>query len=232
MDFFIIVFLISFLFFQALGFFTFKREILWLSSDYVWLGLAAISLIFYAQKAEQDNAKRVLPNYNTHLSQMRQMTQSDILFNMGHLDIMYEYGPGDGIKSSDEYRSDILLLQHRIKALIEPMQAKDWPDRMEQFFDCAQISANLVSETTLLTAERLCEKFEWVHKSREDRNAIAKTAKGGIASALEIHVYPIFFALALAIRLGRTTADVRRKQPAKASPIVLKPDDGADTYET
>ena len=231
MDFFIIVFLISFLIFQALGFFTFKREILWLSSDYVWLGLAAISLIFYAQKAEQDNAKRVLPNYNTHLSHMQQMAQSDVLFNMGHLDAMYEYGTGDDVKSRDEYRSDILLLQNRIKALIEPMQAKDWPDRMEQFFDCAQISKNLVTETTLLTAERLCKNFEWVHKSREDRNAIAKTAKGGIASALEIHIYPIFFALALAIRLGRTTADVRRKQPAKAPPIVIKPNDEADTSE-
>lgn len=232
MDFFIIVFLISFILFQALGFLTFKREILWLSSDYVWLGLAAISLMFYAQKAEQDNAKRVLPNYNTHLSHTRQMAQSNVLFNMGHLDIMYKYGPGEGIKRSDKYRSDILLLQHRIKALIEPMQAKDWPDRMEQFFDCAQISANLVTETTLLTAESLCEKFEWVHKSREDRNAIAQTAKGGIASTLEIHIYPIFFALALAIRLGRTTADVRRKQPAKPPPIVRKPDEEADTSET
>jgi len=183
MDFFIIVFLISFLFFQVLGFLIFKHEILWLSSDYVWLGLAAISLIFYAQKAEQDNAKRVLPNYNTHLSYMRQMAQSDILFYTGHLDIMYEYGSGVGVKSDDEYRSDILLLQHRIKALIEPMQAKDWPDRMEQFFDCAQISASLVSETTLLTAKRLCEQFELVHKSREDRNTVVKTAKGGIASA-------------------------------------------------
>ncbi|WP_095180641.1 hypothetical protein [Pseudomonas sp. Irchel 3F6] len=231
MDLFIIVFLISFLFFQVLGLFTFKREILWLSSDYVWLGLAAISLIFYAQKAEQDNAKRVLPNYNAHLNQMQKMTHSDVLFNLGHLDIMYEYGPGEGIKNSNEYRSDILLLKHRIEALIEPTQAKDWPDRMEQFFDCAQISENLVSETTRLTADRLCEKFEWVHKSREDRNAVAKTAKGGIASVLEIHIYPIFFALALAIRLGRTTADVRRKQPAKTPPTVLKPDDAADTSE-
>ncbi|MBF6031476.1 hypothetical protein ICY20_27330 [Pseudomonas sp. P115] len=231
MDLFIIVFLISFLFFQILGFVTFKREILWLSSDYVWLGLAAISLFFYAQKAEQDNAKRVLPNYNTHLSHMRQMTKSDIFFYIGHLDIMYEYGLGNGVKNNDEYRSDILLLQRRIKALIEPMQSKDWPDRMEQFFDCAEISAKLVSETTRLTAATLCEKFELVHKSRENRNAMAKTAKGGIASALEIHIYPIFFALALAIRLGRTTADVRRKQPAKSPPVIINPNDGADTSE-
>lgn len=228
MDSFIVVFLISFLFFQVLGFFTFKREILWLSSDYLWLGLAAISLIFYAQKAEQDNAKRVLPNYDTHLSHMQQMAYSDVLFNLSHLDIMYGYGLGDGVKTSDEYRSDILLLRNRIEALIEPMRAEDWPDRMEEFFDCNQISKNLVSETTLLTAERLCEKFEWVLKSREDRNTIAETAKGGITSVLEIHTYPGFFAFALAIRLGRTTADFRRKKQAEAPPIVMKPDNETD----
>jgi hypothetical protein len=151
----------------------------------------------------------------SHLSQMRQMAESTVQQKINTLDIMHQYGPADGLTGSNEYRPEIMNLTHRIQGFTGNLQEPDWPDRMEDFFDCTKFSAGLIHDATKLVATDLCDSFALVRASRDKKNDLAKEAEDGLLSAVEIHIYPLFFALGLAIRLGRTTADFRRKWPEK-----------------
>ncbi|VVM76714.1 hypothetical protein PS673_02061 [Pseudomonas fluorescens] len=204
----------------------YKREVSWLSTDYLWLGLAVITVYFYAHRAEQDDAKRQLPSYDSHLSQMRQMAESNVQQKINTLEIMYQYGVAGGPADNIEYRSDITNLIKRIQAFTDDLQKPEWPNRMEQFFNCEELSAGLTSPTTQLAAKGLCESFEFVSTSRNERNQIAEKVENAFLSSFEIHVFPLIFALGLGIRLGRTTADVRRKRSEKK-----KPDGGVPNAE-
>lgn len=222
---FLVFFVACFVVIQVIGFLTYKYEVSWLCTDYLSIGLAATTIFFYGQKAEQDDARQQLPNYVSHLSQMRQMAESNVQHNINTLDIMHQYGPADGLTGSSEYRSDIMELTQRIQAFTGNLQAPDWPELLEQFFDCDQLSAGLASETTKLVANDMCDSFKRVRTSRNEKNEIAKKSESGFLAAVEIHIYPLFFALGLAIRLGRITADVRRKWPGKkTSPAAVEPD--------
>ena len=217
MDVFIGVFLIGFIGFQLLGYYQYKHELLWVSSDYLSLGLAAISILFLSSKAGVDTAMNQLPVYVGHLSHMRQAAEISVTANLQTLMVLDSTDPTDGPIDSKDYHADIKVLQDRIQAFSPLLKSADWPERMESFFDCSQLSAGLQSSATKQSAERLCESFEFVRNSRNQKNEVKRTSERGTLSALEIHVFPGFFALALAVRLGRTTSDIRRKRAAQAS---------------
>lgn len=229
MDVFIGVFLISFVVFQLLGYYQYRHEILWVSSDYLSLGLAAITILFLSNKANVDTATNQLPNYVGNLSQMRQAAEMSVVANLQTLMVLDSRDPTDGPIGSKEYHADIKVLQDRIQAFSPLLKNVDWPERMEGFFDCSKLSADLQSSITKQSAERLCESFEFVRNSRSEQNEIRRTSEQGIWSALEVHFFPGFFALAVAVRLGRTTSDIRRKRAAQPARKAVDADDKTAT---
>lgn len=214
-DIFIGVFLLSFVIFQLLGYFQYRYELLWVASDYLWLGLAAISILFLSNKANLDTAASQLPDYVGNLSQMRQAAEISVAANLQTLMVLDSRDPTDGPIGSSEYHTDIKVLQDRIQAVSAHLKNADWPERMESFFDCSQLSAGLKSSATQQSADRLCETFEFVRNSRNVQNEIRRNSERGVLSWLEVHYFPGFLALAVAVRLGRTTSDIRRKRAAQ-----------------
>lgn len=225
MDVFIWVFLTSFIAFQVLGYYQYRHEISWVSSDYLSLGLAAIAILFLSNKADVDTATRELPNYAGYLGQMRQAAEMSVLANLQTLLVLDSRDPTDGPIGSKEYHADIKVLEGRIQSFSPLLKNVDWPNRMEDFFDCAQLSAGLQSSATKQSAERLCESFEFVRYSRNEQNKNRRASEQGVLSALEIHVFPCFLALAVAVRLGRTTSDIRRKRAAQPSRKAMDQED-------
>lgn len=81
----IIFFCILAITFQVVAYRTYTQEALWLLTDYFWLLIAATALIFYASKAEQYEASRMLPTgikYNQESDELSSIRLSNSILHL------------------------------------------------------------------------------------------------------------------------------------------------------
>lgn len=209
--------LIAFIFFmiltacvQMVAFRTYRQESRWLLTDYFWLTVASSALIFYGMKAVQveDNA---------HLRTWEHMMgeyDSGSLYSMGTISldlyIMYDQQPGLDPKPKDLKMQEASELNSRIKASMHQIEKEG----MNHFLDVYSHDAMAEGITSPDVVQKL-EEFEKevgiIRTRYNEVKGFKYSSLPSISAALEYHIYPYLLAIALALRLGRTTADYLRK---------------------
>lgn len=207
----IITFLVLLPAFQMLAFYTYRYEVRWLYTDYVWLVIAASALIFYALKAGQDEAKRVLPAYDNHLSGMAYVAKGEIGFSDFYLSFFSNVRVTNETEAIRQQKVEFTMLNKRLESYRLRMESPSWPYEIERFHNCQELSAGLHTKEALHRVTSICEFFKRVISSRTEREELSKRSSVGGYETLEYYGYPFLLAFALAVRLGRTTADVLRK---------------------
>lgn len=208
----IITFLILTAIFQIMAIYTYRHEIRWLYVDYIWLVIASAALIFYALKADQDEAKRVLPAYDNHLTGMAEIARGEIGFSDFFLTFFSMVKVTNETSEISQQKVEFERLNKKLDTYRLQMKSLDWPYNIEKFHSCKNLGADFKTVEAGRRVKAICETFDSVIKSRTEREDIAKRARGSEYSAIEIYIFPFFLALALSLRLARTTADLLRKK--------------------
>lgn len=208
----LIVFIFLTPIFQYLAFKTHKQEIRWLYADYAWLIIASVALFFYGLEADQDEARRIIPVYDEHLLGMAHIAKEEILFSDLFLTFFSNVSVTNESQSIQQQKKEFEILNKRLNIYRSHMKSSDWPNNIEVFHNCKELGAGLTSIEAISRVKNICTTFNRVVASRSERNEILMRTKESKYGGIKIYIYPFLLALALSLRLGKTTADVLRRR--------------------
>lgn len=209
--------LIAFMFFiilascvQIVAFRTYKQESRWLLTDYFWLTVASSALIFYGMKAVQvENA--------AHLRTWEQMMaeyDSGSLHSMGTISlglyIMYDQPPGVEPVPEDAKMQEARELDSRINASMQQIE-KEGMDKFLYVYSHDAMAEGITSPEVVQKLEEFEKELVRIRERYKEVKGLKYSSLSSLSAALEYHLYPYLLAIALALRLGRTTADYLRK---------------------
>ncbi|WP_152643628.1 hypothetical protein [Pseudomonas oryzihabitans] len=214
----IYVFATSFIVFQLAGYFLYNKELVWVATDYLWLIVAASAVVFYATKAKQFETEQTLKDTGGTYEMDQRIAKlyfSTNVFTYNLLGIGYINSSGSlhqRIKKSDE---DAILAK-RLEGLHDALKNMEWRDFIKQY-PSEGISKELKDPELKDYASELDKIVSTAKKNQDKREALEKVVANNDMRWKELYIYPLALAIALSIRLGRTTADFRRKWKANKS---------------
>lgn len=204
----VIFFLILSVFFQALAFRTYAHESRWLLTDYLWLLIAATALIFYASKADKLEASRRLPNQIYLNKESDSISSYGLITSVLQLEILEREGKES---SNNTQESDSVELRNRVRAAAHEIDRVGWEAFLKNAYSRDAMVNGLTSPKVLEEFEKIDTEFTEASERHDELSALKAKASDSVWNAVEFVLYPFFVAFALAIRLGRTTADYLRK---------------------
>lgn len=217
----IIFFCILAITFQVVAYRTYTQEALWLLTDYFWLLIAATALIFYASKAEQYEASRMLPTgikYNQESDELSSIRLSNSIL---HLEITEQEAKEI---TNNTQKIDSIELNKRVQAALEKIDKVGWQQFLKTEYSHGAMSYGLTSPAVLKELDKIDLDFAEVSKRHAELKELRNKAQGSNWNAVELILYPFLVAFALAVRLGRTTADYLRKTRQAQAQVCATPD--------
>lgn len=207
--------------FQVVAFRTYALEARWLLTDYFWLLIAATALIFYAIKAEQYEATRILPNdikYNEIKDELSSRWLSSSILHMEITEAKAKES-GDSIQAADS-----IELSKRVQAALQQIDNIGWEQFLESEYSHDAMSYGLTSPVVLEELDKIDSDFTDISKRHAELDELKSKARGSDWNGVELIIYPFLVAFALAVRLGRTTADYLRKSKQAQAQGSVSPD--------
>lgn len=207
--------------FQVVAFRTYALEARWLLTDYLWLLIAATALIFYATKAEQYEATRILPNNIEYNKIKDELSSRALSFSILHMEIAEAKAKesGDSVQEADS-----IELSKRIQAALQEIDNIGWQNFLKSEYSHEAMSYGLTSPVVLEELNKIDSEFVDISKQHAEFDELKSKARGSDWNAVELIIYPFLVAFALAVRLGRTTADYLRKSKQAQAQVSATPD--------
>lgn len=211
----IILFITLSLLFQLAALKTYGKELLWVATDYIWLTVAAIALIFYAVKGEQYLMEKQLKDSEPQYEMSHFMNHMFFETNVRIHSFIGILKDKKEIESSvSDQSEDASTLAKRLERLSAPMSDDDW-NKFLRSYSYNSLTDGLkdpqVRETATSIENIIISAKERLKKRDEMKAFVANpTPKEN-----ELFKYPFVLAFPLSLRLGRTTADLLRKLSAK-----------------
>lgn len=229
----IYVFATTFIIFQLAGYFLYAKELLWVATDYLWLIVAASAVVFYATKAKQFETEQKLKESAGQYEMDQRLANlyfSTNLFTFNLLGVGYidsSGSPHQRIKTSDEDA----VLKKRLDGLSDALKKIEWNDFIKQY-PSEGISKEFKDPELKYYVAEIDQVVSTAKKSQDEREALENVVANNDMKWKELYIYPLALAIALSIRLGRTTADFRRKWKAnKSSSSPSTADKGVDATD-
>lgn len=208
---------------------TFRSETNWLCTDYAWLAIATLSIGIYFFKANHHNneveLRQDLANY-----EMLSKIQTFRLFATNEVDRILGFPEKSANEGQESKRSnDAIVFEKRMELIYFKIQKLGWENFLK-FYSYSELSKDL-NDPEVIDRTRFVNQVFMDLKERLDKvDKLQERVRGDVTNTAELDWYPILLAIALAIRFGRTTADLLRKREQAAlkkedsTPAVLGPD--------
>jgi hypothetical protein len=207
----IVVFLIFVLIFQILAGLTYRYELEWLRTDYVWLVIASFALFFYSAKGDQYEANIELKTEEHFIKQFDALTSNSVSTGILGLEIIDEELRLQGVQSSDSRRVETVESRKRIREILAKTDEIGWGKYMKDYYNPTQLSEGVISDSVKAELSEVTKHIEEIAARHQRVADVRSRTNISNWSGVELILYPYVFAFALALRLGRTTADYRRK---------------------
>ncbi len=204
----LIFFCILAVIFQVVAFRTYALESRWLLTDYLWLSIAATALIFYATKADQYEANQSLPIYIKYNEQSDALSSNILSTSIWHLGVTEREAKE---RADSVQEADSVELNKRVQAALQQIDNIGWQRFLKTEYSHDAMSYGLTSPAVLKELDKIDSDFAEVSKRYTELKELKDKAGGSDWNAVELILYPFLVAFALAVRLGRTTADYLRK---------------------
>ena len=217
----IIFFCVLAIAFQVVAYRTYTQEARWLLTDYFWLLIATTALIFYASKAEQYEASRRLPTNIKYNEVSDALSSYGLSSSILHLEIT-EREAKESANNTQE--TDSIELNKRVQAALEEIDKVGWQQFLKTEYSHGAMSYGLKSPVVLNELDKINSDFAEVSKRYAELKELRNKARGSNWNAVELILYPFLVAFALAVRLGRTTADYLRKTRQAQAQVCDTPD--------
>lgn len=216
-----VAFTVLFFLFQILASRTYKRETEWLKTDYAWLSVAAIGLIFYAIKAHQYDAELKLERETWYAENKAQIAYQRI-FAYYKVQKMLDIQPTVELNTEDGSLEDNRILEKRLYLANEIIEHSGWNSFAKNY--SPESMAKGIKDSFVLNQVDTINKTMSEYKDLLlELDKLQEATNSKVSKAFELNVYPILVAFVLALRLGRTTADIKRKGEKDAGSKEPKP---------
>lgn len=216
-----IIFLVLVVALQVFALRTYNSEILWARSDYVWLSVAALALISLTADARMDEARALVPAYEGHLRGMEAITEDDVYFSLNYLKFFSEVRVRGETDEIALQKKDFSKLRSKLLPYREAVSTPGWSSTIDAFHSRQELLSGLSSPAAVERATHISEGMERVKGSYEDLRRLQKRLQPSPLERFRVYLEPLLAAAALAIRIGKTTAEVTRKKFAAGRGAVV-----------
>lgn len=210
----IIVFAVLAIIFQAVAHRTFANELSWAKSDYFWLCIAALGLLSLTAEARRDDASTLIPIQKEYTIDVAAMAEENVAFSVNYLTIFSEINIKDETPDIATQKQEFITLKDRLLPYLDYFRSfpnPGWASSMNAFHNEDALRKGLTDPAALRRAASVAESMDVVKKSHDELMELQAEFKASIMERIRIHLGPFLLAFALALRLGKTTADVKRK---------------------
>ncbi len=163
----------------------------------------------------------MLPTYIKHNEQSDVLSSYGLSNSILHLE-RTEREAKESANNAQE--TDSIELNKRVQATLEEIDKVGWQQFLKTEYSHDAMSYGLTSPVVLKELNKIDSDFEEVSKRYAELKALKDKARGSNWNAVELVLYPFLVAFALAVRLGRTTADYLRKTRQAQAQVSATPD--------
>jgi hypothetical protein len=208
----IIVFLVSAAIIQIVASRTYANEIFWVSTDYVWLGVAALALVSLTAEARKDEARTLIPVQHGHLQSLAAIAEQEVHFSLNFLTMFIELKVKNETPEIARQKQEFKELKSRLLPYLETFDEPGWASRIDKFHSEKALLSGLSDPAAVRRAISIGGAMNRVRSSHDELLGLQRKLE--IFSLERFHVYlvPFLVAITLAIRLGKTTAEIKRKR--------------------
>jgi hypothetical protein len=207
-----IVFLILLVIFQIIALRTYKNDLLWMISDYLWLGIAVLGIISLSADARKDEARRLIPNQNNYWQAKASLAEQELNFTLNFLTVFMTITVIDEPPHITKQKQEFATLKERLLSYLNSMKDPNWSKNLDSFHHREMLLEKLTDSMAIKQANNISDAFDRVTKSYQELLDLEARLRLTIWEELKVYLGPILIAFALAVRFGKTTADMMRKQ--------------------
>ena len=207
-----IIFIVSVVVLQMVALRTYANEVFWARSDYVWLSVAALALISLTAEARKDEARTLIPIQEEHLQGMAAIAEQDVHFSLNYLTFFSEIKVQNQTQEITRQKQEFIELKTRLLPYLEAFSAPSWVSRIDGFHSKQALLSGLSDPMAVSRATSITKGMDRVRSSYSELRGLQERLEVSFLERLRVYLAPLLVAFVLAIRLGKTTAEVKRKK--------------------
>lgn len=214
----IAVFAVLAVIFQVVAHRTFTNEVFWAKTDYVWLCVAALGLVSLAAEARRDSAVHTIYVQKQYILDLAALAEDNVAFSVAFLNAFSEIKVKEETSEVIRQKREFMTLKERLLPYIEYFGAwprSGWASSTSAFHNEDALLKGLTDQAALKRAASVVESIDAVKKAYDDLLKMETELNASELERLRIYLAPLLLAAAVAVRLGKTTAEVKRKRKGK-----------------
>lgn len=208
----IIVFLVSAAAVQVLALRLYAKEVFWASTDYVWLCVAALALVSLTAEARRDEARASIPAQEEHLRGMAAIAEQEVHFSLNFLTMFIEVEVKNEPPEIALQKREFRKLKTSLLPYLEATGHPGWASRIDKFHSEEALLSGISDPVARSVALRIGETMNRVRSSHDELLRLKGKLEVSFLERFRVYLAPFLVAITLALRLGKTTAEIKRKR--------------------
>lgn len=205
------LFVIFSLIFQIIAFNTYKNELLWAWSDYVWLTVATLALITITAEARKDEARTMIHIQEDYLQTMAIIVEQDVHFSLNFANFFSGVNVVDETQEITRNKNELREMESRLLPYLKEFESNQWISNIDKFHSKDHLLKGMTDPIIQSQIEQLSDSLLRVQQAYNELTELKNKLRTTFLERLRIYLGPILLAFALAVRFAKTTAEIKRK---------------------